>query len=103
MDSDGRSRGNAFRNRSLSRHPVAIAGARTPQVVASVEAANRPTQRKELPLFFVIWIALGVVTAIAAQARGRSFIGWLVIGLLTGIFGLIAVLVMENLKDQPRS
>lgn len=53
-------------------------------------------------MFLVIWIALGVVTAIAAQARGRSFIGWLVIGLLTGIFGLIAVLVMENLKDQPR-
>ena len=41
-----------------------------------------------------IWIAFGVVTALAAQARGRSFIGWLLIGCVTGVFGLIAVLVM---------
>ena len=48
--------------------------------------------------FLIIWIGLGVVTALAAQARGRSFAAWLAIGCLTGIFGLIAVLVMENLK-----
>jgi len=50
-------------------------------------------------MFLVIWIGLGVVTAIAAQARGRNFLAWLAIGMLTGVFGLIAVLVMENLKD----
>lgn len=44
----------------------------------------------------LIWIGLGVVTALAAQARGRSFLGWLAIGCLTGVFGLVAVLVMEN-------
>lgn len=44
----------------------------------------------------VVWIALGIVTALAAQARGRSFFGWLIIGCLTGIFGLIAVLVMNR-------
>jgi len=49
--------------------------------------------------FLILWIGLGVVTALAAQARGRSFGLWLLIGCLTGIFGLIAVLVMENLKD----
>ncbi len=54
-------------------------------------------------MFIVIWIGLGVVTALAAQARGRSFLAWLVIGCLTGIFGLIAVLVMENLNATPRS
>lgn len=47
-------------------------------------------------MFIFIWLALGIVTALAAQARGRSFFAWLVIGCLTGIFGLIAVLVMEN-------
>jgi len=47
-------------------------------------------------LFFVIWIGLGVVTALAANARGRSFAAWLIIGCLTGIFGLIAVLVMKD-------
>jgi hypothetical protein len=44
--------------------------------------------------FIVIWIAFGIVTALAAQARGRSFAIWLVLGCLTGVFGLIAVLVM---------
>lgn len=49
----------------------------------------------------VIWIGFAVVTALAAQARGRSFIGWLVIGCLTGVFGLLAVLVMRNLATHP--
>lgn len=48
--------------------------------------------------FIVIWIGFAVVTALAAQARGRSFLAWLLIGAVTGIFGLIAVLVMENLS-----
>lgn len=46
----------------------------------------------------LIWIAFAVITGLAAQARGRSFLAWLLIGFVTGIFGLIAVLVMENLK-----
>lgn len=50
-------------------------------------------------MFIFIWIGFAVVTALAAAARGRSFIGWLMIGALTGIFGLIAVLVMENLDN----
>lgn len=49
-------------------------------------------------MLIFIWIAFGVVTALAAQARGRSFIAWLAIGCLTGVFGLVAVLVMENLN-----
>ncbi len=53
-------------------------------------------------MFFFIWIALGIVTALAAQARGRNFLAWLAIGCLTGVFGLIAVLVMENLNNQNR-
>jgi hypothetical protein len=46
--------------------------------------------------FFIFWLCLGVVTALAAQARGRSFVAWLLIGCVTGIFGLIAVLVMNR-------
>jgi uncharacterized membrane protein YeiH len=49
-------------------------------------------------MFLVIWIGLGVVTALAAGARGRNPFVWLLIGCLTGVFGLIAVLVMENLS-----
>ncbi len=50
--------------------------------------------------FVIIWIALGVVTALAAQARGRNFLAWLLIGAVTGIFGLIAVLVMERVDNR---
>lgn len=48
--------------------------------------------------FIVIWIGFGIVTALAAAARGRNFFGWLIIGCLTGIFGLIAVLVMNRVE-----
>lgn len=44
----------------------------------------------------LIWIGLGVVAAIAAQGRGRSFGLWLVLGLVFGVFALIAVLVMPT-------
>lgn len=53
-------------------------------------------------MFLAIWIGFAVVTALAAAARGRNFFGWLVIGGLTGVFGLIAVLVMQNLNDVPK-
>lgn len=65
--------------------------------------SRRSRKREDIMELLILWIALGVVTALAAQARGRSFIGWLVIGCLTGVFGLIAVLVMENLNTQPRA
>jgi hypothetical protein len=51
-------------------------------------------------MFIAIWIGFAVVTALAAAARGRSFLLWLLIGFATGIFGLIAVLVMENLSGK---
>ena len=47
-------------------------------------------------LFVFIWIAFAIITAIAASSRGRNFFGWLAIGALTGVFGLIAVLVMKD-------
>jgi predicted outer membrane lipoprotein len=51
-------------------------------------------------MWIFIWLAFGVVTALAADARGRRFWVWLLIGLLTGVFGLIAVLVMERLDRE---
>ena len=47
----------------------------------------------------VIWLGIAGLTAIAASARNRSGFGWFCIGLLTGLFGLIAVLVMRPGED----
>lgn len=47
-------------------------------------------------VFLVIWALFGIVTALAAKARGRDPVGWFFIGLIGGIFGLIAVLVMKD-------
>ncbi len=46
-------------------------------------------------IFTAMWVGFGVVTAIAAAARGRNFLGWLVLGCLFGVFGLLSVLVMR--------
>lgn len=42
-----------------------------------------------------VWLAFGVVTALAAGARGHNPWLWLAIGCVFGVFGLIAVLVMK--------
>jgi hypothetical protein len=44
----------------------------------------------------VVWFVVAVVTAIAANARGRSGFGWLILGFLFSIFALIAVLVLPK-------
>lgn len=46
-------------------------------------------------MFLFIWLSFGVVTALAAGARGHNPWLWLGIGCLTGIFGLVAVLVIK--------
>lgn len=46
-------------------------------------------------MFLFIWLAFGVVTALAAGARGHNPWLWLAIGCIFGIFGLIAVLVIK--------
>ncbi len=45
--------------------------------------------------FLFIWFGFAVVTAIAANARGHKAGMWFFIGLLGGVFALIAVLVMR--------
>jgi uncharacterized membrane protein len=50
--------------------------------------------------FAVYGVGFAVVTALAAQARGRNFFGWLLLGLLFGVFALLAVLVMERNPEQ---
>ena len=42
----------------------------------------------------VLWVICGGVTAIIASSKNRNWFGWLLIGLLIGIFGLILVVVL---------
>jgi DNA-directed RNA polymerase subunit RPC12/RpoP len=44
---------------------------------------------------FVFWIAMAILTAIAANSRNRHAFGWLILGLLFGIFALAALLIMK--------
>ncbi len=52
-------------------------------------------------VFLFVWLAFAVITAIAANSRGRSGLAWLFLGTLFGVFALIAVLVMEPLDKYP--
>lgn len=49
-------------------------------------------------MLIMIWCGVAVVTGLAAQARGRSFLGWLILGFLFSLFALLAVLVMRDLR-----
>lgn len=60
-----------------------------------------------MEVFLVTAALFGGVTALAANARGRDPLAWFFIGAFFQVFGLVAVLVMENLKsastdNQPR-
>ena len=48
--------------------------------------------------WLLLWVGFAVVTAIAASSRGRSGGAWFFLGLLFGVFGLIAVLVMPRVE-----
>ena len=46
----------------------------------------------------IIWLVLAIVTAFLAARKNRSFIGWLVIGLIIPLIGFILILVMPEGK-----
>lgn len=43
-----------------------------------------------------LWLAFAILTALAAHTRGRSTLGWLFLGILFGVFALIAVLLLPS-------
>lgn len=47
-------------------------------------------------LSLLVWLIVAVVTAIIAARKNRSFIGWLIIGLILPIVGFILVLVLPE-------
>lgn len=49
-------------------------------------------------LSIVIWLVLAIVTAFLAASKNRSFLGWLLIGLIIPLIGFILILVMPEGK-----
>ncbi|MBW7995930.1 MAG: hypothetical protein FVQ81_05020 [Candidatus Glassbacteria bacterium] len=46
----------------------------------------------------IIWLVLAIVTAFLAAKKNRSFLGWLIIGLIIPLIGFILILVMPKGK-----
>lgn len=44
----------------------------------------------------IIWLLFGIVCAVIASNKGRSGLGWFLIGVLLGPFGLILALVVSK-------
>ncbi len=44
----------------------------------------------------IVWLVLAIVTAFLAARKNRSFIGWLLIGLIIPLIGFILILVMPE-------
>jgi hypothetical protein len=51
----------------------------------------------------VLWLFFAVLTPIVATAKGRSGVGWFLLGLVFGLLALIVVVVLPSLKppEQP--
>ena len=50
-------------------------------------------------MILLVWIVMGIMTAVIAGAKNRNWFGWLLIGLLFGIFGLILIACMPKLEE----
>ncbi len=49
--------------------------------------------------WIMVWVACGVFAAAVAASKGRSFIGWLFLGLFFGLFALLAVGFMPKAEE----
>lgn len=51
------------------------------------------------PFFLLVWLACGLFAAFIAKSKGRSFIGWLVLGVFFGIIALLAAGFLPKVKN----
>lgn len=50
----------------------------------------------------VFWLVCGVVASAVAAAKGRSVIGWLLLGIILGPIALLALIALPNFNDPAR-
>ncbi|MEI6242071.1 MAG: DUF4339 domain-containing protein [Chlamydiota bacterium] len=53
------------------------------------------------PIFIVFWVILGLISAHIATKRGKNPYFWFAMGLVFGIFGLLALFLFVPKKIQP--
>jgi len=49
-----------------------------------------------MEISIILWIVFALITAFIAAKKNRSFLGWLIIGLVVPIIGFILVLVLPR-------
>jgi hypothetical protein len=47
-----------------------------------------------------LWIMFGIVCAIAAATKGRSVFGWLILGSILGVFGIVILAFLPTIRPQ---
>lgn len=50
-------------------------------------------------MLLLFWILFAIFTGVVANNKGRNVVGWVVLGLLFGIFALIIVAVLPKLEN----
>lgn len=53
--------------------------------------------------FFGIWFGLAVITGIVASSRGRSGLGWFLLGCMFSLLALILVALLPSRKRDPNA
>lgn len=49
----------------------------------------------------IIWCGMAIVCAIVAANKGRSVLGWLILGALFSVLALIVILVLPSAQQDP--
>ena len=52
-------------------------------------------------VFVFLWFAFGITAGVIAEKRGRSGIGWFLLGCIFGVFALIVVIAIPSRHDVP--
>lgn len=51
-----------------------------------------------ITLIILLWIVCGILCGVIARSKGRDTVGWIMLGFVFGIFGLIAIAGMPILE-----
>ncbi len=56
-----------------------------------------------MEIFIAVWVCMAIACAIVATNKGRSGLGWFILGGLFSVLAFVIVLVLPSLKRDPDS